>query len=562
MTAKADIATYDRTRLVTAAAIVALTLLAALLPAMLARPDPFTFLLLIKQDIWLAPVFAGFCFIRFKPATAPLEASVANEDRLVLIALAALLLVCWAGHYLAFANYEISRDEQMVVFDADIFRRGALVWPIAPEWQPIANALNRKFMLPIGAAEAWVSGYLPVNAALHALVGLVDDDDLTAPLLVAIGGYFLWGVTKRLWPDSAAARLAAMAFYIGSSQIAVTGMTKFAMSAHLAFNLAWLWLFLRDQRGSHAAAMLVGFLATGIHQPLFHPLFVLPFFGLLAMQKRWRLLGAYIAAYAAIAAFWLAWPLWITSFGNGPLIPIKTTPIGFGDRLLAVLKVPDLQSAWMMAANMVRFVTWQHPLLVPLAAFGGWAAWRTEPLARALVIGFLLPIGIMWVLLPWQGGGWGYRYVHPVMGNAVLLGGWGVYLAQKRLGLAVERPLVWTSAIAASVLLPLHAYLAHQIAAPRAAKERAYAAIDADLLIVDERVSDDFVHNRPDLANRPIRLLAGGIKAKEMASLCAGKTIMFLDPALPIPPSETQQGLKAATLAAGCAARQVREPRP
>jgi len=36
--------------------------------------------------------------------------------------------------------------------------------------------------------------------------------------------------------------------------------------------------------------------------------------------------------------------------------------------------------------------------------------------------------------------------------------------------------------------------------------------------------------------------------------------VTFLDPALPVPPSGTQQGLKAAALAAGCAARQVREP--
>ena len=560
MTTTADIVAYDRTRLVAAAIIVALTLVAALLPALLAQPDPFTFLLLMKQDIWLAPVFAGFCLIRFRPSTQPLTSNTANEQWLVLIGLAALLLTCWAGHYLAVANYEISRDEQMVVFDADIFRRGALVWPIAPEWQHIANALNRKFMLPIGAAEAWVSGYLPVNAALHALVGLVADDDLTAPLLVAAGGWFLWRITRKLWPDSVAARLATMAFYIGSSQIAITGMTKFAMSAHLAFNLAWLCLFLRDRRGSHAAAMLVGFLATGIHQPLFHPMFVLPFFGLLAMRKRWRLLGAYLAVYTAIAAFWLAWPLWISSFGVGPLIPIKTTPVGFFDRLLAAIKVADLQSVWLMAANLVRFVTWQHPLLVPLAGFGGWAAWRSEPLAKALVIGFVLPIVVMWILLPWQGGGWGYRYVHPVMGNAVLLGGWGVYLAQKRLGLAVERPLIWTSAIAAFVLVPLHGYMANQIAAPRAAKDRAYGALDTDLLIVDERVIDDFVHNRPDLSNRPIRLIAPGIRPKDMPGLCAGRIVTFLDPARPVPPSETQQGLKAAALAAGCTASQVREP--
>ena len=551
---------YDRSRMAVASAVVVLAIAAVLLPDVLAQPDPLTFQLLMQQDIWLAPLFVAFCFLRFRPAESSPPKAIANETRLVMLCLMALLLVCWTGHYLAFANYEISRDEQLVAFDAEIFRRGALVWPIAPDWQHLANALNRKFMLPIGAAEAWVSGYLPVNAALHALVGSIVDDDLTAPILVAAGGFFLWRITGRVWPDSRTARLATLAFYLGSSQIVITGMTKFAMSGHLAFNLAWLWLFLRDTPRSHAAAMAVGFLSTGLHQPLFHPLFVLPFLALLMSQRRWRLLAVYSGAYAAISLFWLAWPLWIATFGTGPLVPIKTTEIGFVDRLLAVLKAPDLQSLWLMSANLLRFVTWQHPLLVPMALFGTVAAWRAEPLARALAVGFILPIVVMWILLPWQGGGWGYRYVHPVMGNAVLLGGYGVDMLQRRVGAALERPLVWTSAAAIFLLVPLHGLLVNRLAAPRAAKERIYAALDRDLLISDERVSDDFIHNRPDLSNRPIRLLAPAIKPEQVAALCAGRSMTFLDPAPPVPPSERQQALKAAAIAAGCDARQMHEP--
>ena len=549
-------ADYDRARLIAAGAIMACLLLAVLLLPLVAQPEPLTVRLLVDQDLWLAPVFALACLMRLRPAPS---SDWHIGDRAVWLCLGAVLLVCWLGHYLVFENFEISRDEQMVAFDADIFRRGALVWPIPPDWQHLANALNRKFMLPIGAAEAWVSGYLPVNAALHALVGLVADDDLTAPLMVGGGGFFLWKITGRLWPDSRSARLATIAFYVGSSQILITGMTKFAMSAHLAFNLAWLWLFLRDRRGSHGAAMIVGFLATGLHQPLFHPLFVLPFFALMAVQKRWRLLAAYIVAYAFISAFWLAWPRWIASFGTGPLIPIKTTPIGFFDRLVAAAKVADLASLWMMAANLLRFAVWQHPLLLPFALCGAWAGWRRDSLATALAGGFILPIIVMWLLLPWQGGGWGYRYVHPVMGNAVLLGGWGVYWLQKR-GLAVERKLLLTSALAIVFLLPIHGFQANRIAAPLAAKDRAYAALDADLLLVDERIVDDFVHNRPDLSNRPIRLITRGATSQDLPALCAGRKLIFLDPAPPVPPSETQQSMKAAAVAAGCDARQVREP--
>ena len=241
------------------------------------------------------------------------------------------------------------------------------------------------------------------------------------------------------------------------------------------------------------------------------------------------------------------------------MIPIKTTQISFVDRLLAVLSVPSLESVWLMASNLLRFVVWQHPLLVPLAAFGAWAAWRAEPLVRSLALGFLLPVIVMWILLPWQGGGWGYRYVHPVMGNAVLLGGWGVHRLQQR-GFAVEGPLLWTTALAVFVLLPIHGFQANGIAAPLAAKDKAYSALDADLLLVDERIMDDFVHNRPDLSNRPIRLITRGAKPEDLPKLCAGRRLIFLDPALPVAPSETQQRTKAAALAAGCDVRQVREP--
>ena len=144
---------YDRSRMAVASAVVVLAIAAVLLPDVLAQPDPLASQLLMQQDIWLAPLFVAFCFLQFGPAESSPAKVVANETRVVVLCLVALLLVCWAGHYLAFANYEISRDEQLVAFDAEIFRRGALVWPIAPDWQHLANALNRKFMLPISARD-------------------------------------------------------------------------------------------------------------------------------------------------------------------------------------------------------------------------------------------------------------------------------------------------------------------------------------------------------------------------------------------------------------------------
>lgn len=550
---------YERTRFIAAGVILVLVIAATSY-----SPDPakssnaLTYFLLYGQDAWLVPLFVGACLLGPQPVMSAWRWPPRSERRTVWLLLALATLLCWAGHYLVFSGYDLSRDEQLVAFDAGIFRRGALVWPIAPEWRPLANALNRKFMLPIGAAEAWVSAYLPVNAAFHAAVGLLFDENLTSPLMVGAGGLFLWRIGLRLWPDSPAARAAALALYVGSSQILVTGMTRFAMSAHMALNLAWLWLFLRDRRGSHALAMAVAFLATGLHQPLFHPMFALPFLALLAIRRRWALLGAYAVAYACIGVFWLAWPLVMSSFGTGPLVPITTTAgASYYDRLLSAIQGPGLEGAWLTSANLVRFVTWQHPLLMPLAFFGGWAAWRGEPLVKALAVSAVLPLIVLWLLLPWQGNGWGYRYIHPAIGSVVLLGGWGWYALERR-GLTLQRPMLWTTAAAVLVLLPIHGWMARSMVAPFAETDRSIGALDADIAIIDGHVSDDFVHNRHDLSNRPIRLFGPGVRPGQIAALCARGSLVFVDPAPPFRETERQQRLKAAAEAAGCETTIVR----
>ena len=246
-------------------------------------------------------------------------------------------------------NHDLSGDERMARFDAQIFSDSRLFWPIPPFWRPFMAALkNSMFIQPIGDHEAWVSGYLPINASLIAAIGKVTDPSLASPLLVGVGFFALWNVAQQLWPDSPSARAATLLLYAGSSQVIVTGMTKFAMSAHLALNLVWLALFLKDRREAHFGATIVGFLATGLHQPLFHPLFVLPFMGVLAARRRWRLLAFYAASYAVISAFWLAWPIWISSHGVEAVAPDTQSNLSFFTRLILVLNAPNANALLLM----------------------------------------------------------------------------------------------------------------------------------------------------------------------------------------------------------------------
>ena len=74
-----------------------------------------------------------------------------------------------------------------------------------------------------------------------------------------------------------------------SAQFLIAAMTPYAVTTHLCLNLVWLWLFLRDRWWGHLAAVLVAFVASGLHQVAFHPLFAAPFVFSLLFTRRWSL---------------------------------------------------------------------------------------------------------------------------------------------------------------------------------------------------------------------------------------------------------------------------------
>ena len=534
-----------------------------------------------REDMPLAWLFLLLAFLLPSAITHRTLPESKTTVPALLLSLATLFLVGWIGTQWVFHGYLLSRDEQIAVFDQEIFAHGRLFWPIPVEWRPFVDAFNRLFLLPIGANEFWVSGYLPVHSAFRALMEVIGIADLSSPIMAALSGLGLWIVARRLWPDSNRTVVIALLLLVTSSQVLITSMTAFSMNMHLALNLIWLALFLADRRQTHILAVVVGFFATGIHQPLFHPLFVLPFLLLLMRQRRWRLLAFYCVAYAAISSFWLAWPIWIASHGTSPASAIRcgstvcTLHVSFFDRLIAVVSPFDLQHLWMTGANVLRFICWQHPLLVPLALFGAISCWRSEPLVQALAIGFVLPIIVMAIILPWQGVGWGYRYVHPVLGNAILLACYGFRRIEMG-GLSMQRPLAITTA-AALVLVPVHAWMVTRFAAPFVALHKDILAMPGDVVIVDTELvpyAPSFVLNRPDLANRPKLMIAAFVEPQDLIALCRRSTIAFYDrrrmasisrlfetPA-PQGPSAKANTLRAVARKAGCRIADRSAPNP
>lgn len=545
----------------------------------LARPDghvaqvlvDLTTFLWARQDLPVLPVcLAGLLLCYLLPVRpAPPRWRIGTGAMIAVLAVVVLALWAIRTHYLF--DHDLSRDEQLVRFDQGIFARGQLFAPIPAPLRAVYPALNAMFVLPIGAREGWVSAYLPVNAALRAAAELALPSALVSALFVFVAGLSLWQVARRLWPESGSTQLVVMICFLASSQVLLTGTGRFAMSAHLALNLLWLALFLRRTPAGHAAAILVGFLATGLHQPLFHPLFALPFLALLVRDRAWRTLALYLVAYALIAGFWIAWPGWLSAQGAAPLVRDAAFPtVTFAERLRAILHVPTATSFALMAANLARFLVWQFVLLVPLALVGVRNGWR-DPLVAALAAGIVLLVGATTLLLPAQGHGWGYRYLHGLIGSFCLLAGFGWSALARRRSVPVAA-LVAATLLSVGVLLPVHLAMARAIVAPFAGATRAIDALDADIAVIDRIAVPfgiDLVANRADLANRPLRLSAGELTPNGLAALCPGRRVVFVrGPALapigayfgvPLDPGLAPHidALAGAARAAGCRVEDV-----
>jgi hypothetical protein len=386
-------------------------------------------------------------------------------------------------------------------------------------------------VLPLPGNAAWVSAYMPVNAMMRAAFAEVLDPALMNPVLAALGVLALYDIAKRLFPENRGAQLIALLLYGTSAQVLVTAMTPYAMTAHLALDLIWLALFLRGTRASHAAAILVGFFAIGLHQVIFHPLFALPFIDHLRRRGEWRTAAVFMVIYAAFGIFWICYPHLIAS--SAGLANSSGAAAGGGGffevRILPLLLQRDPVTFPLTAVNLLRFIAWQNLALIPLMALGLGAFRRDESIARPLAYGIVLTILAMMILLPYQGHGWGYRYLHGLIGNCALLAAYGWRDFSDRV--EVRRFVSAATVATLGASLPFLMWQAHAFVHPYASVNRMIDGIDADMVVVQSdgrSFQVDEVRNLPDLGNRPLRLASEDLTPVDMRLLCARGTVAFV----------------------------------
>jgi hypothetical protein len=438
------------------------------------------------------------------------------------VLIAATFVVSALGTWLIFDNYAFSRDEVMANFDADILHRGQLMARTATAWVGYTDALVPLFRHAVPGDVALVSNYLPGNAALRALADLTIGRSYVNPVLAAIAALALFGIARLLWPSLRSAPLLVLTLLATSPQFLVTAMTPYSMTAHLACNLLWLWCYLRDDRRGVVAALVVGFVATGLHQLIFHPLFVLPFILDLLIVRRWGRAAAYCVGYAGIAVFWISyWPI-ASAISDVP----SAAGSGIGqiaEVAIALLHNFSFSSILLILCNLLRLVAWQHILLLPLVVLAWPAIRRGEGIARPLAGGIVLTLLAMLLLMPTQGYGWGYRYLHGCLGSLCLLAvyGWQDIVGTERTRL--QSMTIAATAFTVLVVLPLDMVFAYWLVRPY---RTAYAMIEQSgvpIVLIDatgSMTSQDVLRNAPDLHNRPLIMDIQALGRPQLAALC------------------------------------------
>lgn len=443
--------------------------------------------------------------------------------------------VDWVYH-----RFALSMDEYMLVWQARVYMAGHLLAPIPAGWADLAKALQPIFTHIDQNNQLWYPGYLPLASAIYALFDLVGLGPWSNALLAGGSVALTAAIARRTWPDERHAPGLAALLLATSPQLLITAMTPYSMTAHLFFNLLWLWLFLPDTRRGHILAALVGLIAVGLHQPHVHPLFIAPFMLSLLWQKRWRLAFGYAAWYAAVLLLWIFWKDIATWWVMDGLTTGQSGTGASGTSFLA--QIEGLFSRFsgfsgpLIIINLARFLAWQNPLTIALLIPALFGLRQAPYLIKMLLWGMLLTLMAHAALMPGQGHGWGYRYLHVYLGAMALIAVWGWLWLRQNMALAEQSRSVMRGMIfllaGLMVAIPLRAQQTYDFVKPFAATDAMIKQLPVDLVFIDYTdtwFSVDLTRNHPLLRNSPKVMVIQLTSAEALQHACKGKTATLID---------------------------------
>jgi hypothetical protein len=508
------------------------------------------------------------------PLTTPAWVSAQHARAIVWATAAAVAALVYAGTHFVYRDYGLSLDEFMAEFDSRIIAAGTLMAPVSGEWRDLVPALQPIFRLPVPDNAYWLSSYLPMNAAIRGAFLWLGDPTWAGVSLAAIALTTLFGIARQLWPDRPDAAVISVILLASSAQFLIVAMTPYAMTAHLCLNLVWLWLFLRNRWWGHLTAVLVAFVASGLHQVAFHPLFAAPFVLSLLVTRRWSLAVFYGGAYGLIVLFWiLYWSLLIgasTTTSIGPAADVGL--LSFAQRIGEMSNL-EAASVALMALNLLRFLAWQSPLMLPLALVGLVICRKRRGILVSLALGIALTLGVVLVVMPFQAHGWGY---HGLLGSIALLAGQGwIWLSDCSAHLRQKLAPILLLSIALSIfaVLPWRLAQVYAFVGPYAAASAAIARSKADVVVVDASniwYGHDLVRNDPLLTSSPKVLNLTSLRSDQIKQLCGRYRVAIFDSidasqaGLPFASGQSPYGARLRELmrSLGCAKEHVTAAHP
>jgi|GEM_PF-256843 len=529
-------------------------------------PDIATFFFATQDGPFLAILsifMIGLCapWPILRPAgAARLNTFFARRSALFVGEIAVMVAcIAYAGWFYVYQQYPLSMDEYCATFDARIFVHGTARAIISPQWRPLASALQPIFIVIAPDHGSWASTYLPMNALARAGFLLLGDQALAGPAWAALSIIMVYAVARRFWPQRRDAAIVCVGLLASSSQFLVAAMSAYAMPAHLALNLVWLWFFLRRTPFSQGASALTAFAASGLHELVFHPLFAAPFIAAAwlepLLQKAdeesasnarrlgrfrsalsstaWRVAAFQTAVFAAVCLFWVLYKGMVAhAYGDSQGGGVAHETSGFLQQAVALIAHPDPWANSHMTFNLARLVAWQNPATLGLAFFGVRYALRSSNLAfAALFVGVCLTTIAMYVLLPFQGHGWGYRYLHGLLGSLCLLAGLGwVNLVKPGEPGRAWFAIAVSLAFSLFVIMPMHALQVSRFISPYARAHAALLRAPQGVVMIDPShlwYAQDLVRNDPWLRQAPRFLDLRSLDPADIRQLCAKGPVGF-----------------------------------
>lgn len=336
-------------------------------------------------------------------------------------ALITFLVLC-AGQLLVGKDYALAGDEHLILLQAKAFAAGRLTAQFPPElvsWL-VPRPYVDLWLYASPQTGAVVSVYWPGFALVLAPFALLDIAWACNPLLAAGTLVVIGRLAARLTGAPPAAGW-AMLLTLASPAFTSMALGYFSMTAHLFFNLLYVWLLLERRL---LLAGVVGSFALVLHNPWPHFLFALPWIGWIAWQDGRHALLRLIAGYAPLTlviggGWWLLMreiqgELWFAPQGGDLLFRWQM-------QLTRVFTFPDGTTLAHRSAELVKLWLWTVPGLPALMVAGWWLSRRQAPLR---LFGLSFAATLAGYLIVWfdQGYGWGVRYLHPALAALPILG--------------------------------------------------------------------------------------------------------------------------------------------